>query len=846
MLPLLFALLAHANAPHLEAHRTAQPPTIDGRLDDPAWQDAPAAESFTQKFPDEGHAPSEHTRVRVLYDDDALYIGFECEQQSVPVVARLTRRDRQVEADNVSIAIDTRRDGSSAFSFSVNAAGVLGDSILFNDTDSSPDWDENWDARTARTPRGWSAEFRIPLRILRFARLPVQDWGFQARRYISARQETDEWSFIPRTEAGEVSRYGRLDNLVGLPSRRALELRPFVLGRVRIRDAVSDMIASGTDATGSAGLDLKWHVTANLTLDAAVNPDFAQVEADQLILNLTTFETYYPEKRPFFLEGIDTFATPMQVLYTRRIGRASPVPALRTDRVETLVDVPDPATIYSAAKLVGQLGGRFTIGALSALVARNDVQAQLMDGSRVTRIADPMTSFNVLRLRREVGENAYVGLVATAANRIEPLGEYAIVTGDPTMPTYQLCPGGDQTPLAQRCFHDAYVGGLDGRWRSPSGDYVVSAQGVTSVMDHGPTRLIADGTTIGSGDVGAGGLVYAAKEGGRHWVWDAEVEAYNRKLDYNDVGYMQRANLLHTALDIEYRNLLPWRSTLERHLRVELYDRENVDLLNLARGYQINGSIKFANFWTLWSELHYRAPHFDDREVGDGTALERDGLIGWELSVRSDSRRRVSFDWSSQTQVLFDGFNESAQAGVTFRLHPQLDLDVLPELNYTFGEPRSLGLSATPGQYLFGKLDAREVGITARATFTFTPRLTLQTYAQLFLVSEHYSEFSQFQAPPGAHPAIRLDQLQPYTMPVGFNPDTEQAAVNLNVVLRWEYMLGSTLFAVYTLSEVPTLLLAGQDGAPPNAPAMPSLDLGAIRRVPQNHAFVLKLSYWWG
>src|SRR5262249_40805554 len=217
--------------------------------------------------------------------------------------------------------------------------------ILFNDTDSSSDWDENWDARTARTEHGWSAEFRIPLRILRFARLPVQDWGFQARRYISARQETDEWSFIPRTQAGEVSRYGRLDNLVGLTPRSPLELRPFVLGRVRVRDAVSDMIASGTDATGSAGLDIKWHASQSLTLDASFNPDFAQVEADQLILNLTTFETYYPEKRPFFLEGIDTFATPMQVLYTRRIGRASPVPALRTDRIQTLVHLPAPATI---------------------------------------------------------------------------------------------------------------------------------------------------------------------------------------------------------------------------------------------------------------------------------------------------------------------------------------------------------------------------------------------------------------------------------------------------------------------------------------------------------------------
>jgi uncharacterized protein DUF5916 len=328
-----------------------------------------------------------------------------------------------------------------------------------------------------------------------------------------------------------------------------------------------------------------------------------------------------------------------------------------------------------------------------------------------------------------------------------------------------------------------------------------------------------DGTVIASGDVDTGETLYVAKEGGRRWIWEAVAEAHGRKLDYNDVGYMKRNNVIHTSLDVEYRNLEPWKNTLERHLRLELYDRENFDLLNIDRGYQINGSIKFNNFWTIWSELHYRPAKFDDREVGDGTALERDGLVGWELSLHSDPRRRVSFDLFAQTQVLFDGFNESAEAGVTFRLHPQLDLDLLPTLEYTFGEPRSLGIGA-PGQY------------------TFTPRLTLQTYAQLFLVSEHYSELSQFQAAPGTHPAIRIDQLQPMTMPLGFNPDSEQAALNLNVVLRWEYHLGSTLFLVYTRSQVPNVPLADNQSA--------TLDLGALRRVPQSNAFVLKLSYWWG
>jgi hypothetical protein len=294
-----------AGRPRLRAVRIDRPPVIDGRLDDGAWAAVPATEAFTQKFPAEGRAPTEKTRLRIAYDDGALYVSFDCEQRLAPIVGRLTRRDRQVESDLVEVVLDPRRDGKSAFMFTVNAAGVLSDWIRFDDTESSADWDENWEAAAALTGAGWSAELRIPLRILRFASLPLQEWGFQARRYVSERQETDEWTFIPRSAAGEVSRYGRLENLERLPPGRGVELNPFVWGRARRRDLEEGRLASGTDFDAAAGLDVKWHPTQELTVDAAALPDFAQVEADQVVLNLSNIETNYPEKRRFFLEGID-------------------------------------------------------------------------------------------------------------------------------------------------------------------------------------------------------------------------------------------------------------------------------------------------------------------------------------------------------------------------------------------------------------------------------------------------------------------------------------------------------------------------------------------------------------
>ena len=354
---------------HLVAVKTPAPPLIDGRLQDPVWQLAPGTSAFTQSFPFDGGRPSEKTVLRVLYDESAIYLGFECEQVRTPIVERLTRRDRDSESEWVYVHIDSRNDGKSAYMFAVNIAGVLADAQIIDQTTYSWEWDENWEAKTARTKKGWSAEIRIPLRVLRFdSKLPVQSWGLQASRFIAQRQETDLWTYVPRDVAAPIAFYGRLDGLSDLRGAGALELQPFVLASGQRRDASQIAIGSGTTGTASAGLDLKWHIAQDLTFDVALNPDFSQVELDQIILNLGTYETFLPEKRPFFLEGIDAFSFPMQVFYSRRIGSAPVAPSLRSDASsnEELVNLTTPATIYGAGKLVGRLSPNWTIGALSA------------------------------------------------------------------------------------------------------------------------------------------------------------------------------------------------------------------------------------------------------------------------------------------------------------------------------------------------------------------------------------------------------------------------------------------------------------------------------------------------
>jgi hypothetical protein len=836
--------------PHLPAVRAAQPPKIDGRLDDLVWQSATGSDAFTQQSPYDGAPPSEHTRVKVLYDDDALYVGFDCEQIHTPIVELLTRRDRDSESEWVWVYVDSRNDGKSAFIFAVNVAGVLADGQIIDQTTQAWDWDENWEGKTARTPHGWSVELRIPLRVLRFdGSLPVQSWGFQATRFIADRQEADLWAYFPREVASPVAFLGRLDDLRNLKAGGTLELRPFLLGEVARNDPGPNMAGSGWSPGGSLGLDLRWHLAQDLTLDAAFNPDFAQVEADQVILNLTNFETQLPEKRPFFLEGIDAFSFPLQVFYSRRIGAAPPAPTTPVnaagDPTEIPAESPAPATIYGAGKIVGRIGPDWTIGAMSALTGTNSLQfVNTTTGQYANRLAAPAAAFNVLRLKRELGGAGHVGLIGTAANRFE---------GDRTYPTdatgAQLCPSGALAPLGTRCFHDAYVGGADARWRSPSADYVATGAFIQTLVEGGPTQPLPelDGTVIGPGSTGSGGWFRVAKEGGRHLLWSAEYSGASRKLQYNDVGYMARQNLHHGKVALGWRTLDVGAYTLETTSALEVSDNRNLSGLDLGMLYELNTRIRLLNFSTVLLAADFGPSRFDDREVGDGAALELSRYLGGRLELYTDPRGRFTGSLSNQTQILaVGGFATTTQASLLVHALQRLDLELIPLVKWTAGEYRYIRqLASPPDGYYFGKLATKNASATLRATYTFTPQLTLQAYAQAFLASGTFTDSKSITQPAaGGSPVgtkITLANLAAAPRAVFAstdNPDFEDAAINLNLVLRWEYRLGATLYLVYTHSQIPTVPLT--EFAPPAG-----LSPSAFHHGQTSDVVLLKLSYWW-
>jgi len=836
--PLLLVLAQDAPpappAPHLGATRTPVAPVVDGRLDDDAWKRAPPASAFTQQIPFDGRPPSERTTLRVLYDDEAVYFGFDCEQTGSPIIGLLTRRDHDSESEWVWVQIDSRGDGKNAIQLAVNVAGVLADGAIHDQTVYGWEWDENWEARTARRADGWSAEIRVPLRILRFdSTLPVQSWGLQAARFIAEKQETDLWAYTPRDVAGGVARFGHLDDLRDLKPGGRFEVRPFVLGRLTRQDAAADTVGRGLHPDGSVGLDLKWHVSQDLTLDTAVLPDFAQVEADQLILNLNNVETFLPEKRPLFLEGVDAFATPLTVFYSRRIGNPPLSPGLRTSN-EKLVEVQEPATIFGAAKLSGRLSEHWTVGALAAVTDTNQLKVMAADGSTQDRLTQPRTAYSVLRLKRELGRNAYVGMIATAAVPIsQPAGGYPM-----TSDGMQLCPSGDSAPVGARCFRDAYLGGVDGYWRSAGGDYVAGAQVVESLIQGGSPRTLLDGTKIGSGDHAPGAWMRVAKEGGKHVIGSLEYTGSGRKLEYNDLGYLVRQNLHEIKASLGYHTFEPGTLTTETTSALQLDSHFSLSGLDLGQTFELNTRWRLRSFWTAALAANFTPARFDDREIGDGAALQRARAAGGRVEIYSDPRRGVAGRVVGNAQVIPGAINTTVQASLLLHLLPQLEIELAPQLTYASGEPRYAGRDATSNDYLFGRLLARSAGAILHATYTFTPQLTLQTYAQLFLASGRYTDLGAV-APGGPGQKITLadiDAGRAAGLMAATPPDFEIAALNVNVVLRWEYRLGSTLFLVYSRSQVPTV----------DMPSMPPrLNLDALRSNAVVDVILLKLAYWW-
>jgi hypothetical protein len=813
-------------APTVQAVRASAPVTVDGRLDDPAWASVEPFTDFTQRDPEEGQPATERTELRLLYDDDALYVGARLlDAEPDRIVMRLSRRDESAEADRFSLYLDPRHDRLTGVRFEVSAAGVQNDKIIYNDTSMDGSWDAVWLSAVHHDQRGWSLEMRIPFSELRFLPGDSQTWGVNASRYIQRKNETDWLALVPKTESGLASRMAELTGIRGVKPRTPLVLVPYAAGGAEAGPAVpGDPFSDGSSLFGSVGVDLRRKIGSSFALDATVNPDFGQVEVDPAVVNLTDFETFFPEKRPFFVEGAQIFdnfgrngannfygfmRTEPDLFYTRRIGRTPQgVPEAE------FVSVPKTTTILGAVKLTGKSASGWSVGVLEAVTGSE--RAQWKDGeARGQQEVEPLTNYLVLRAYRDRARAGY-GALLTAVDRD---------LGDPR--------------LASQLARSAYVGGLDGYvFLDGRKDWVVSGRMASSQVagdreaiellqldstryfqrpDRSELRLDPTRTTLG----GWTGSVNLNRQSGTVRV-NAAAWATSPGFESNDLGFNPRSDRWGGHVAVELRKPEPDGFTRFRSLTVAKSYSYNFDGDKQGDAVNAFGRVVLRNYWNAGASGSYRWRALDDRQTRGGPSMTTGE--GWNGGVwmESDGRKAVvgrveAFhfrnEWGSRQ---WEG-----EAVAELRLSSAVTIAVGPALmkaNRVAQWVTSVGdaglASDLAGHYVFAGFEQTEVSLTARVNWIFSPRLSLQLYAQPLVSRGAYAGFKELDRARsfdflvyGPGQIVYDEGAGLYTVDPGRgasgpftfeNPDFNFKSLRLNTVLRWEWRPGSALYAVWT------------------------------------------------
>ncbi|HUH13404.1 MAG TPA: DUF5916 domain-containing protein [Longimicrobiales bacterium] len=867
--------------PSLRTRRVASAPAIDGRLDDAAWDGAEVATGFTQLSPSPGQPASQRTEVRVLHDDEAIYVAARLYDTAPDsVVAQLGRRDSGVYSDWFYVALDSYFDRRTAFVFGLNPRGVQQDALLHGDVEQDGSWDAVWEGAAARDEQGWTAEFRIPLSQLRFAGAdgcsggdggPAPDgedacgevvWGLNFMRAIARHGEESFWAPTLPDEGRVVSAFGELRGLGTLAPPRRLEIMPYVVARARSAPGYdANPLYGSIDRFGGMGADVKAGVTSNLTLTATLNPDFGQVEADPSVVNLTASETFFSEKRPFFVEGVDIFRFGLglgdgdmgneSLFYSRRIGRP-PQGGVAGEHVRA----PDATTILGAAKLSGKTAGGWSVGVLSAVTASEHADF-IQGGERGEAPVEPLTSYAVARVMKDfrAGRSA-VGGIVTATNRSLP-----------------------ETGELDWLRRSAYTGGADVRHRFAGDAYQLSGTLVASHIAGTPEaihqiqtspvhyfqRPDADHLDYDPARTSMTGVAGKATLGKLQGNLRFQLFALTASPEFeaNDLGFQSNADVTMGGAWVGYESNEPGPLFRRWNVGTNAWGGRTYGGENVGLGGNVNGGFQLNSFWTGHGGINVNAPAYSPSLLRGGPAFLRPGQWSLWSSLNSDRRKPVqlSIRVNASGQAETEGGSLSVSPGVDVRPAHNVDLYLGPSLSRNQNVTQYVARAEVAGQptWLLGTVEQTTAALTARLNYTFSPTLSLQLYAQPFISAGAYADFKRVTDPRADAFADRVHVLTDAEITSEAEGGVLRHAVDLdgdgaadfefqdpgfnfkqlrsNVVLRWEYRPGSSLFLVWS---------QGRTDFTRDARFRFREDVGDLWSAAGTNVLMLKASYWFG
>ena len=839
-------------------------PEIDGQMNDPCWEQVEWSGDFIQIQPYENKAPSQQTSFKVLYDDDNLYIlvrAFDSEPDKIS--RRISRRDN-FDGDMVSVAIDSYYDQQTAFSFTAMASGAKGDEAVTQDGNN---WDESWNPiwflKTSIDDKGWCAEMKIPFSQLRFGKKTEHIWGIQVMRHIFRLEERSTWQFIPKGSPGQVHLYGELHGINDIKPKRKVELLPYTVARTeRFAKAGDNPFLNGKKSAFSAGLDGKAAITNDLTLDFSINPDFGQVEADPSEVNLSAFESYFSERRPFFVEGknIYEFEPSSSIVihnmgadnlfYSRRIGRyPHNSPELKENEY---ADIPEATTILGAMKLSGKTKDGLSIGVLESVTA-NEKATIDNGGVRRKESVEPLTNYFVGRLQKDYnkGETVFGGIV-TAVNR------------DITNPALNYLPTA------------AYTGGLNfnRNWNERtwyfnanaifsyikgSTEAMVNAQRSSARYYQRPDANYVSVDSSRTSLAGYGGTLKFGRSSKKRLQFETSFTLRSPGLEFNDIGYMRYSDVIHHGSWVAYYIRDPFSIFNNFYLNTNYWAYWNFSGEMLSAFTNMNFNTQFRNKWRLNGNLTRSGNSKSTNLLRGGPTFILPGALNVNLNVQSKQSRKTSIYAGS-----YQGFgdvksfrNQEYWAGINYRPINSLAISFSPDYSITNNELQYVSEQAITNdpRYIFARINQKTASFTFRINYTFTPELSLEYYGQPFVSAGKYTEFKRVTSPKADRFRDRYNNFS--TQELSFskennsysidedhdgksdysfdNPDFNFQQFRSNLVLRWEYRPGSTLFFVWS---------QGRTNSVSNGSFDYDRDMRDLFGVTPHNVFLIKFSYW--
>ena len=854
---------------------------LDGRLDEAVWATPAPATDFRQQDPREGEPASQRTEVRFAYDERALYIGARMfDSAGAEGVSRqLTRRDQDVESDWIQLVLDTYHDHAGRTVLQVNPSGVKYDAGQASPS-ADPSWDPVWDVETRVDSLGWTAEMRIPWSQLRFSSAPDQVWGVQVWRFVQRLNEISMWSFWGKQESGGPPRFGHLSGIRIDRRPRGLEIMPYALARASyVTPAQSQSPFQDPSAYDTRiGADIRALLGSNLTLSATINPDFGQVEQDPAVVNLSAFESFFDEKRPFFVEGSGLLSfgsfscftcsnvSSLSLFYSRRIGRS---PQGGLPQGFDFQDAPANTRLLGAAKLTGRTRGGWQIGALEAVTAREVGRVRNLDGTGEEVTVEPFTNYAMGRIKRTTrGGSRTWGLIATSVVRSFGDGDDALRT---SLPAHAEAVGADWSLTWKnqmyRLMGSVAVSNVQGdslaigRLQRSSARYFQRPD-----RKQGSNGLFSDRYDPGAEWLrGFGGYTRLSKDTGP-WLWEAQVNYRSPGFEVNDMAFLTQADYVWMLTNVVRQWTRPGSWYRDIWINGGVQQQLNFDGDRNDLQFHQYSQATFHNYWTLGVYGHIRPEVDADRTTRGGAVVRRPASWFLAPSLSTDSRRRVVFS-------LNPGFGRVAggggfvEAGATVRYKPSTNVQITfgPSYNYDLSERQYVTRFTDPlatafyGQrYVFAELEQHVVSLDTRVNWTFSPTLTLELYAQPFVAAGDYRDFKEFVEPRSAETRPFGGQVtvaesvdgRPvlYRLDTDADPLTDQGfrfgngnfnvrSLRGNAVLRWEYRPGSTLFFVWQQQ---------RSGGEPFGDFEFGRDTGAIFDARPDNVFVIKATYWLG